>query len=74
MEVKVTQEHIDKGKQGSSIKCPIAIALEEMGHIACVSRLSVLVMNRNFYLPFIASEFVKDFDAGRPVKPFSFVL
>lgn len=33
MQIKVTQEHIDKGVKGVARKCPIALALKEATHL-----------------------------------------
>jgi len=82
MLVQVTQDHIQRGKRGSTSGCPIALALCDMGH-ECVHttytyssmQKSSIDVNRRYYkMPRIASEFVCAFDRGDPVQPMKFIL
>lgn len=77
--VNVTQTHIDEGERNSPGLCPIALALDEQHPCGGGWRVSMLGARRrgnypSLLLPEKASQFVKDFDAGRPVFPFVFDL
>ena len=78
MHVKVTEEHIAKGKRRAMSFCPIALAIKEQA-----SNSHVDVMPRHVYiglgddtricdLPQIAHDFVVAFDMGNDVHPFEF--
>ena len=64
--IKVTQRHIDNGKRGDSMRCPIGLALEDAGGAGVMFPLESL--------PEVAQNFVRDFDAGRYVAPFQFIM
>lgn len=78
--IKVTRKCIEDGRPRSGNACPIALALRSAG---CITA-TVSAHEANFYtrgsghlwrrLPARAKGFVRNFDAGLPVKPFSFVL
>ncbi len=80
----LTQEHIDRGVKYKSSSCPIALCIaEKLGlkqNIYGVT--SDCVVSPNFLhiedQTLIASskiaQFIKDFDAGKKVTPFSFKL
>ena len=79
MQIRVTQEDIDKGKRNSLRRCPVALALKRAcGRIVEVG--STMVYSRNedrawlISLPEKAEDFVKLFDIGEPVEPFTFDL
>lgn len=59
--VTVTQEHIDKGIPGDSRRCPFALAIQGKGYGLPANGL-----------PEEARQFLRDFDAGRPVGPITF--
>lgn len=74
--IRVTAEHIERGK-GGCYTCPIALALyDETAHVwgvnvvACFYKEGSLVLG----LPESACKFVADFDARREVQPFEFEL
>lgn len=82
MRVEVTQEDIGKGVARAPNNCPIALALKRAGWArASVSASAIGFKARGaekFYwtyaVPENAKSFLFDFDAGRPVSPFSFDL
>lgn len=64
--ITVTQQDIDRGVKHSGKECPIALAVnraatlgDELWHVR---------------YPREVGYFIRDFDAGQPVKPFSFWL
>lgn len=75
MIINVTAEDIVEGHQGGSCNCPIALATKRAASDYYVSvGLSVLIVKgRTFDLPHAARHFIKQFDAGYVVEPFSFV-
>ena len=80
--VNVTQKDIDEGAPKSQCLCPVALA------IRALTRMKVYVCGHEvrFYvakthaipyiaeLPADASSFIRNFDAGVSVSPFSFYL
>lgn len=80
MKIKVTQEHIAKGKPQRSEWCPIALAAKDVfpQEIVVVSPYDLQVIaeqrDRYWHLPAQVRQFIKDFDGGRPVEPFDFEL
>lgn len=75
--IDVTQEDIDAGSPNRCRSCPVARAVHRATgkpHIV-VTRNEILLSGwGRFPLPAIAAEFISEFDAGRPVSPFSFTL
>ncbi len=81
--VHVTQECIDNGVSYEPCGCPVALALKphfdkkkvnifvavEWFEISSVSSHSI---DRRITLPLIARQFIYEFDARKPVEPFSF--
>jgi hypothetical protein len=80
MKITVTQEDIDEGIIKDCIRCPIARAIgRAFGEKASVAQTDYYVSGRwnslkPKKLPNVATEFIYDFDAGRPVHPFTFEL
>lgn len=83
MQIQVKQEHIDKGVQGKCGSCPIALAINENlvdGVISNVRYSRVDLVKNEVYLaeelwlPPEASRFIRSFDNGEQVQPFSFEL
>lgn len=79
--VSITQEHIDEGWMGDCTRCPIALALKDMGHEnAWVDDdwigLDGKESKERFPFPRSADLFRDDFDNNlkADLKPFSFVL
>jgi hypothetical protein len=72
--VHVTQKHIDNGEQCDGRECPIALAARDAFpdiHIS-VSHHYIFVDGKSQLLPVNVSRFIKTFDGGGMVKPFSF--
>lgn len=83
MIIKVTEEHIKRGKRYKGLQCPVALAIkEQLGYKALVCGVSVdfLLPNRmgqlSVTVPRSVQRFIKKFDAeGRSAaKPFNFTL
>jgi hypothetical protein len=78
MKIKVMQKHIAHGERKSPASCPIALAIREqapeVAPNAKVSRAFVRTRNRNYPLSRRAERFVKQFDEGKTVTPFTFEL
>ena len=73
MIVKVTKKHIKNGKRGSSISCPIALALRGMSFKGCIVNSEDWdFKDKIASLPRNARKFIEDFDEKEPVSPFSF--
>lgn len=77
MQIKVTQQHIKKGRRASARSCPIALALnEQVGALAIVGHGSASAgvdpNRRHFDLPRAVRRFIYQFDEGKAVKPFNF--
>ncbi|MBY0277921.1 hypothetical protein K2Z84_21515 [Candidatus Binatia bacterium] len=85
----MTQEHIDNGVAQACEACPIALAIldaipraaycdVEADHVQLWFDVEADVImdapDREADMPLIAANFVTDFDAGRPVRPFEFEL
>lgn len=76
--ITVTADDIAQGEAGNCKACPIASAMrrellrgvEVLAHTWCFS--SGEPTSRR--LPTLAVEFIKSFDSGEPVKPFSFTV
>jgi hypothetical protein len=78
--VRVTKEHIQRGRRGEEESCPLALAVREAGyHGALVGELSwrphpdIHEWN-TLQLPEAASQFIRLFDNNLPVKPATFRL
>jgi len=79
MKIEVKQEHIDKGDRTSPCSCPVALALKEAGLpdpgvTETQIRLDVMNSWRSVQIPDEAAAFVRAFDAGESVQPFTFDL
>lgn len=74
MIVKVTQEHIDKGRKSSCVSCPVALAFEEAGKLAFVGVEAVRPLGGfiEARLPVEATRFIRAFDRDEQVTPFEF--
>ncbi len=78
--IYVRKSDIEVGGRGNCFTCPVAMALKRAykGRSISVQSDSYRVDRGSiktgawFPLPETAVRFVRDFDAGRPVKPFSF--
>lgn len=83
MLIKVTADHIRRGKRGDSCSCAVALAIAEMlsGCIPEVAPVIVyLIDGRKLGLPATVrlpqevTEWIDAFDKMRPVEPFEFEL
>ena len=83
VQVAVTQSDIDQGAVKMRSACPLALALRPYLRRPRVSHTCVTVVTPRHNAPWIydetplgwvARKFVADFDAGRPVKPFTLRL
>ncbi len=64
LQIKVTQEHIDKGTKAHCKLCPIALAVQEMFPAAEVTvSIGHLTLDNDLYhIPAAARNFIIDFD------------
>ncbi len=78
MKINVTAEHIKRGKPKSCVYCPVALALKEQFAPVVFNGWYVwcppLVKGALIEMPQEVLDFAADFDAGKPVEPFSFEL
>lgn len=83
MKIRVTKEHIKKGKPEACSSCPVALALKEAfpeAHhtMAGPSQLGLMDEDQGFTrlwdTPLIVREFITRFDSNKPVEPFEFEL
>ncbi len=83
VKVTVTEQHIKRGKKSNTNFCPIALALKgQLGLRSVVVDGDVVEFGVDkegdggfsINLPVEAQEFVRAFDDGETVKPFSFTL
>lgn len=74
MKIKVTQDHIDRGKAFNCGYCPVALAIREQAETVAVSRREVRITAWHYDLPRSAQRFIDRFDLRKPVKPFTFIL
>jgi nitrate/TMAO reductase-like tetraheme cytochrome c subunit len=83
MKITVTQKDIDKGLKSSCYECPIAHALKRKvknkiryGFAVNADFIDLTKDNKwwIYALPKKAQTFIKRFDDGKPVKPFTFEI
>lgn len=71
--IEVTQCHIDSGEPRSCQGCPVALALKSATlHGWAVGVRSAMTGCHHRLLPHKTIEFIRAFDRGEDVKPFSF--
>jgi hypothetical protein len=72
--VQVTQEHIDKGERHICARCPAALAMSDAGLEAGVYSdfLYLADSGESVAMPWDVARFIKKFDLGWPVEPFTF--
>ena len=74
LKIQVTGKDIKNGKRGDCNKCPIALAVgRKTGGWASVSD-DILTLRGVYSVPEEVNYFTEDFDHGKKVKPFSFVM
>ena len=75
MRFRLLKKDIKSGKAGSSCFCPVALAMERvLGAPVEVWRHTLWFKGIIYELPYKVMEFIKRFDNGLPVKPFSFTI
>lgn len=75
MKIYVRRRHIKAGERFSSKFCPIALAIRDAdGKDVVVLSGIVRVDGETSALPSVARQFIRHFDAGKPVKPFAFTI
>jgi len=81
MKIRVTKKHIQDGVQNSKCACPVALAMKEYFGFDAFEDADVgqvYLSISNFVLtervPSSVRKFIKQFDEGKPVKPFTFEL
>jgi hypothetical protein len=75
--VEVTAEDIESGWRGDCSLCPLALAFQRIPGFNRARVSSARVYPRpteSIRLPYPAQEFIRAFDAGVSVQPFSFTL
>ncbi len=84
MKIKVTAKHISNGTALSMCDCPVALALKQQLHklvIVQVDQLEYMpyshaskycFVTRTSDTPKKVKQFIKRFDSGKRVRPFSF--
>ena len=83
MIVQVSKEHIKRGVPHSSRYCPVALAInlvDGFNEEVLVSPKDkdlgggIKIGAKHYHAPRSVERFVKQFDKGKPVKPFNFKL
>ena len=81
VEISVTADHIDRGTQCCTTRCPVALAIRDTLHPLSVDVQDDLIhfgVSGGKYVfvhtPEEAGYFVDEFDDGLPVQPFTFIL
>jgi hypothetical protein len=80
-QVRVTAEHITRGRPGSCERCPVALAITA-ATCACyvsaaASTFTILTGTGQlltYRTPPLAAAFITAFDAAQPVAPFQFTM
>lgn len=75
--IEVKAEHIAKGERMKPGCCPISLAIKDRVDLGIGVRVyldEACIGFTDFELPFEARQFVRCFDIGVEVKPFSFPL
>jgi len=82
MLVQVTKAHIDQGIRGEPSRCPISLAIIDLGYEVARTGWTRCSMKKTrtsdetfrYYLPPEAQSFVHAFDHRHEVKPIRFVI
>jgi hypothetical protein len=83
MKITVTQRHIERGEKHAASRCPVALALEDAkpSSYARVCPFNNIFETRTirgvltrYDIPATVRIFVRAFDQGLPVEPFTFTL
>lgn len=77
LKVRVTRDDIRNGRKNDCARCPVARAVRRLGYAKIAVCPSEILVNRptqqTFRNPQKARRFINAFDAGKPVKPFTFM-
>lgn len=79
MNVQVSKGHIETGQKQKCQSCPVALALAEATGVLWHVTPSYLIVWRGRLVPHVTTpeevqRFIRDFDAGKAVQPFSFEI
>lgn len=83
MKINVTQRDIDSGLRNDCTLCPVARAIKRrLGKSKSVQVFETSIdiynskdrLEKQYNIPELAQLFIKNFDTGCPVGPFSFTL
>ena len=76
MRIHVTKKDIGLGITNDTTCCPVARALKRRfdTNLVSVGDSRATIRRKGYPLPESASQFVRDFDARKRVRPFSFTL
>lgn len=67
MIIKITNKHIKAGVKNDNNSCPIALAIKEHGFSGKNPCCTITNADESKCI-----DFMRDFDSGKPVQPFSF--
>ena len=80
MIIEVKQKHIDNGQKFRSVRCPVALAAKETvgPEVQLIFGPDYFVVaghpRARYDLPLEVQDFIRAFDDGLPVQPFTFEL
>ena len=86
LKIRVTEQDIENGQKGSCRKCPVALALRKHypdndllvgAHDVDIYLDGVAFSSNNlvtYKFPSEVTQFIGDFDDGKPVSPIEFVI
>ncbi len=76
MRISVTQDHIRRGERYMCMRCPVALAVSEqtIAVFVKVNKTNIRVNGQTFRIDTGVRRWIKDFDVGDAVEPFSFEL
>lgn len=74
LHITVTRDHIKRGCKGSTMSCPIAIALKEalLTHDVQVKPSDLRINQVSYGVPSSLKRFIERFDEGKIVRPLKF--
>ena len=75
MQVHVRKKHIARGEPDTVTQCPVALALADLlGTEVHVESTYIKLGRCRFRLPPRVRQFIRHFDTGQQVKPFTFTF
>jgi hypothetical protein len=78
MTIYVTCSNIERGVQHAAYNCPVALGCKDRGLDAGISESTIVIHQPDGTIdiptPPQVWHFIREFEAGRPVKPFEFEL